>query len=342
MITSFLIIVFWGAPPIQALIDADRWDEASAQLSTVSPSARPRYEGLIAQGRGQSAKAVQAFERALVTTPNVPQLHLHAAHAYLQLQRFEDVLRHARAASTLRESAIAQPLLEARALAGLKRDGEAYDVLKIACELFKDEMRPWLELAVVAHRKGVTGEVRRAARHIVANTLDRAALLPLFQLLHGDADALPILEEIIARHPDDAELRAMLGYAYAGQRQWFSAARLFETASHLGGPYQFEAADQYRMSGQLTDALRMNGFAQTSAKQRAQRLAILFEQKQYARIVAMGEQFAAPDSRYRVAYAHYAIGDYEGARTRTRALLKTDYGQEASALLSAIRREQSR
>ncbi|MBV70756.1 MAG: hypothetical protein CMH52_05345 [Myxococcales bacterium] len=341
MISFFAILTVLATPNIQTLIDQKRWVDASAQLASAEPTARPRYEGLIAQGQGQPKAAAQAFERALVQTPNVPQLHLHAAHAYFQLKQFEDVLRHARAASALKTQAVVQPLLEARALEGLNKDAEAYSVLLNAGIHFKTAYRPWLELAALAHRKKLANEVRRAAREVLARKPDRAAILSLFHLLYGDRDAIPILEQIIAQNPTDADLRAHLGHVYAGEQRWLSAARLFEEATDLGGRYAFEAADQYRMAARHRDALRLNGLVPSSQRQLAQKVSILFEQEQYARIVAIDADFKDPAMGYRVAYSHYAVGDYSAAYTHARALLKSRYRAEATALLKAIGHDQS-
>ena len=70
----------------------------------------------------------------------------------------------------------------------------------------------------------------------------------------------------------------------------------------LGGDYAYEAADQYRMAGRLDDALRMNGLAPEREAQRQQRVSILFEQAEYARLVAMKLELNDPASRYRIAY----------------------------------------
>ena len=90
------------------------------------------------------------------------------------------------------------------------------------------------------------------------------------------------------------------------------------------------------MAGRYRDALRMNSHVPSNQKQRAQRVSILFEQEQYARIVALKEDFEDPALGYRVAYSHYAVGNYSAASARARTLLKTRYRDEASALLKAI------
>ena len=89
MTTALLILVtLLGTPSLQELIDAEQWDAVEARLPSLPVAAQPRVEGLIAQARGNSLEAARAFERALTSTPEVPQLHLHAAHAYLELKRF--------------------------------------------------------------------------------------------------------------------------------------------------------------------------------------------------------------------------------------------------------------
>ncbi|MGB0591782.1 MAG: hypothetical protein ACPGU1_19055 [Myxococcota bacterium] len=341
MITSLIVVALLGASDVQSLIDRERWDEAEVQLESLSPEARPRFEGLIAQGRGEVADAAAAFERALVLTPDVPELHLHAAHAYVSLSRFDEGLRHARAAASLRDTTIAQPLLEARALDGLGRHGEAYSVLVSACDVHTDEVRPWLELAVLSHRQGLALEVRRIAKVLLARGPDRDTALALFHLLYEDRDAVPLLEHLVAHYPGDAELRAHLGHVYARHRRWYSAARLFEEATLMGGRYAFEAADQYRMAGRFRDALRMNAMTPISEAQGVQRVAILFEDEQYARVVAMRPTLGDPASRYRVAYAHYAVGDNAGATDRARSLLSTTYKDAASSLLQAMGRDRA-
>lgn len=337
MIYPLSILILLAGPNIQVLIDAKKWDEAEAQLATLSSTNRPRFEGLIAEGRDQPALAADAFERALVETPDVPEIHLHAAHAYFKLEQFEAVLRHARGAVSLRDEAVAQPLLEARALQALNRDSEAYIVLTRACEAYQSDPRPCFEFATLAHRKKLLQDVRRVARKLVALASDRDAMLPLFHLLYGDRDGLPILEQVVAQYPKDAEIRALLAHVYARDGRWFTAARLFEEATIMGGKYAYESADQYRMAGRYKNALRMNGQAASSQTQRVQRLSILFEQQRYARIVSMPGTFTEPAALYRVAYAHYAVGEHGKAKRTARKLLETSYAEEAAALLDAIR-----
>ena len=204
-----------------------------------------------------------------------------------QLKQFEDVLRRAKAASGLKAQTIAQLLLTSRALEGLGRDAEAYTVLTQASKDFKSAFRPWLELAALAHRKGLQNEVRRAAEQVMGRNPDRDAQIVLFHLLYGDPKGLTLLEQIVAQSPEDPQLRGLLAHAFAGDRAVVDRGTTFEEATALGGAYAFEAADQYRMAGRYRNALRMNDAVSKSVTQIEQRVSILFERQEYARIVAM-------------------------------------------------------
>ena len=341
MIHALLIATLLSVPTIQDLVDAKRWDEAAEQLDTLSPLTKPRFEGLIAQGRGQLKQAAEAFERALEATPEVPELHHYAAHVYLELERFQKALEHAQAAQTVRDKLLAQPLLEARALDALKRTDDAYAVLVRACAQFKTETRPWLELAALAHRQDLRSEVRRAAKEIIARKPEREAAFALFHMLYQDPKALPVLEELAAHYEYDAEMRGHLAHIYAEKGQRHTAASLFEEATVRGSNHAFEAADQYWLAGLYRDALRMNSIAPQSEPQQIQRVAILFENRSYARIVAMKPKIKDPATRYRLAYAHYALSNFSQATDHARTLLDGPYREAAQSLLEAMGRDQT-
>ena len=341
MIHALLITALLGVTPIHQLIDDKRWDEAESQLDSVSPVVRPRFEGLIAQGRGNLQKAVIAFEQALENTPKQPRLHLYASHAYLEMKYFSDALRHAETAKALSDESLAQALLEARALEGLNRKADAYSILARACERFPKKTRPWLELAALAYREDLREDVRRAAEQIMARNPERSVATALFHLLYRDPEALPMLEQLAARYQYDAKMRSHLGHVYAEKRRWFAAARLFEEATMLGDSHAFEAADQYWLAGLFQEALRMNALAPKSIAQQIQRVAILFEAHSYARIVAMAPTLNDPATIYRVAYSHYAIGDHSRAADQARSLLKTSYREAAISLLHAMGRTET-
>ena len=336
MITTLLILTLLSAPSIQSLLDAKDWTAAEALLPSLPEQTRPLAEGMIAQGKGESARAARAFERALALSPERPVLHLRLAYAYLRLKKFEDALRHVQAAKGLGSIVTTLPLLEARALDGLGRDSEAYRVLNRGCDAENTSIKVCLELALFARKRLLVSEVRTTVQKILAMQPDTDELKLVFNLLADDQESLLVLEQIVFRFPDLPALRGLLGYVYAGHRLWHSAAYHFEQAWAQGEPYAFQAAEQYRMAGRYRDALRMNGMVSDDGRRAIQRLSILFEQKKYAQITVIHGTFEDLGSQYRLAYAHYAIGDYATAQRYAKALQNTDYEEEATVLLRAI------
>ena len=82
---------------------------------------------------------------------------------------------------------------------------------------------------------------------------------------------------------------------------------------------------------------RMNRLANAGQKQIEQRISILIRTGAVRRIVAMNASVDEPEIQYRLAYSHYAIGEYAAARRHAKALLKTSYRDEASALIQAMK-----
>ena len=353
VVSLALLFALGGSEPpsIAQLIDAHRLAEAEARLPSLPESVRPRFAGLIALQRNQPEDALRAFKRALEAppdatpkaTPDVLQLHLYLAHVYLLLERPGDALTHARLATPLAQRVVAQPLLEARASENSGDVDAAYRLLTAAVRTFPEESRPRLELVAFASRQGLPHTARDVAQACLAGPLARETALVLLQLLHRDRWATPLLEEVAQRFAGDADVRAALGRAYVAQQRWHAAARLFAEATAMGGDHGFAAADQFRVAGHYREALRANALVRDAARRQAQRLAILFAQQNYGRIVALEPTWdsaliAAPAMRYRLAYAHYALGNHERAADLARPLYHTSYRDAALSLLGAMGR----
>lgn len=332
-----------GATPqqVQALVEDGRLDEAAEALSDLPEALRPRFEGLIALERGAPAAAATAFERALTAEDAQPELQLYLAHAYVLTKRYAEALTAARAAAPLADRLLAQPLIEARARRGLGDLAGAHAVLERAVVTFADQARPRLELVVLLSEAGLRRAARAAADPMLAlppEQLDAPTALALFHVLYVDPDALPLLEALTARFPQDPELRGHLGHAYAAVDRGFAAGRLFEQATLLGGDYAFEAADQYRVVGRFGDALRICARVKDKGRRRKQRLSIAFDQRRYARVIGLASAAQEPADAYRVAYAHYALGQLAKAADLARALRGTSYEGQGAALLDAMGR----
>jgi tetratricopeptide (TPR) repeat protein len=340
---------------IAAQIEGDRLDEAEVRLAAADlpEAASRRLAGLIALRRGRFDAAVEDFEAALAARPDDAALRLYLASAELGRDAPRAALAALEGTASLGETVIAQPLLLARARQGTGDLDGAYAVLEAASRRFPGEVAPRLELMALCAEQDLRGAARAWASSIVelrGDALARDEAAAIFAATNGDPDALPLLEDLVLARGDDAELRARLAYAWAGQDRWYAAATLFERASGTAGTYAFEAADQYRMAGFTARALTNNSRVRDGARvgdgaRRAeQRIDILFGAGELARVVALQPELertgvARPATRMRLAHAHWRLGQYARAAELARGLLDTDEADRARSLLRAIGRD---
>jgi tetratricopeptide (TPR) repeat protein len=303
-----------------------------------------RIRGVIALSRGKIDKARVAFEKAVAASRRKdPRLQLYLAHCHLALGRYDDALTALKKTQSLAKRVMARGLLLARALIAKKQLNEAYRVLRAIASRFAKSARPAVELAALCQRLKMRTEARRWAKAALARGLNGDEALALTQLLHLDRKAAPLLETLVAMFPKDATLISHLAYAYAAWERSYAAAKLFERAVDLGGDFAFEAADQFRLAGRYDRALRLNGRVSKRSRRLEQRLAIVVGAGAMGRVLALAETLKKlgqwdDATRYRVAYAHFALGQADQAATILRGLLAGPYGKAARSMLSVLGR----
>ncbi|MEL6543724.1 MAG: tetratricopeptide repeat protein [Myxococcota bacterium] len=329
---------------VERLIEVGEFDTASALLDTSEAPAAlvARLRGVIAMEKGEFDRAAAHFEQVLSEYQGEPSTSLYLAHVYLELGRAKEAQGLLDALSSL--DVVASSLVRARVERALGRNGEAYETLLRALESFPKTVAPLLDLAELCATLKLSSElgrwVRAASVH-PALTLDQA--LALIDVSYDVPRMLPATEALLARFPDSGVLRAHLAYAYSAAQLHVAAARLFEEASRLGANTAFEAADQYRVVGSLEDALRLNSVV-TPAKRRVnQRVSILFSSRRMGRVLALEaeaerEGVLSDQNRYRFAYAHYSVGNFQRALDSARELLDTDWREGAQAIIDSVAR----
>ena len=335
---------------VQELVAAGQLTEAEALQATLPVPERvlARLRGVIALERqnyeaaaGQFARAIE-LEAAEGEAPD-PQVSLYLAHTLVKLGRFNDAIKAAKASEPLAQTLVAQPLVLAHALRGARRLGDAFAVLSTAAQRFPKETAPRLELVAMASQQALRTVARQRATELLELELDRETALAVIHALHRDPKAMPILERVAARFRDDAEIRAHLAHGYAAQENWYAAGFLFEQAALLGGDYAFEAADQYRLAGATRRALAMNGRVADGARRLRQRLSILYTAGEMARVTALEAELfrrgiTDDATLYRLAYAHFALSEFERATRLARRLIGTGYEGQATSLLGVMGR----
>ena len=118
--------------------------------------------------------------------------------------------------------------------------------------------------------------------------------------------------------PSAVSIRAQLAWVYAQRGRPAIAARLLDPLRVGGSVHAYEAADQYRLSGETGRALAVNRFVGPPARRAAQRLLILVEAGELERAAAFGARMPPeeldPVGTYALAFALAHTGQLEAAR----------------------------
>lgn len=321
--------------PLAALLIGDgNYDRARQVLAAVDTESdgfdAPRYHtlaGLVALNLKEYRLAVVEFRQAIASGQDAPVLYLYLAQAHFGAEDYASTLE---ALDDAGESATQIPsafFIRAQALWSLGRLDEAWAVLNQARELFPDRARDF---------------ARRQVFLLVDQGLFQAALIlarDLVVLSEGDiSDALAVgnalinanqapeaavlLEEAMLRAPDDATVAKLLAQSYLVQGMPLAAAEVLRMGSYYNSDLLIEAAELFRQTGRLTEALTLNGQAIDQPKKLKQRLAILIGLERFNQAAAMIDDLERvqlldeEDIRYALAYAFFKTGDFEAARSQ--------------------------
>lgn len=337
--------------PLAALLIGDgNYDRARQVLAGVDTDAEDfdaaRYHtlaGLVALNLKETARAVVEFRKAIDAGQTASVVYLYLAQAHFAEGDFEATLTaldEAGVATTQIPSAF---LIRAQALWSLKRWEEAWAVLNQGRVQFPDR---------------VSDFARRQTFLLVEQGLYQAAVLQaqeLVQLSNGDIDdllavgnallragrtteAVVLLEDAMIRAPKDATVAKLLAQGYLSQSMPLAAAEVLRQASYHDPDLLLEAAELFRQSGRLTEALLLNGQAIDQPTKLKQRLAILIGLGRYTQAAAMESDLVRvqllgeEEIRYALAYALFKTGDFEAARAQLFFLESAENFRKATEL----------
>jgi tetratricopeptide (TPR) repeat protein len=181
---------------------------------------------------GDFAKAEQAYTTALALDPKSPDAELGLAHALVKQNRLDDAAPHFEKAAELNPK-FRDDLLELASLyEAAKRPADAIAIYQQFPENPGAEER-WGELLLEG------GKPAEAIPHFQASVdkspteANRAALVTAYVKNNQSDKALPIVEEILARDPNDFEFRMLHGRILRDQRKFPEAAQDFSQATKL-------------------------------------------------------------------------------------------------------------
>ncbi len=331
---------------IEAAIQAGDFARAETSLqqkgaTALNEKVRTRLLGVLRFRQQRYADAEVLFGQAVQDTPDDQSVRLYWATTLLALERYQRVLEVLPAKATATQP-IGFRFLRAQAHTGLAQPEAAYAELVAAQRFFPNETRTAVEMVLLSTREDQIGVAIGAAEHLLTLEPTRDDVVTVAQLLSPYPQALPLLERLTAVFPEDAKLQLAGAYAFSNAGLARSAAAAFGRAHAIDPTVgAWEAADQLLQAGETDRALQTNGHVLDDTKRLPQRLRILFEARQMARVVAMTAELERldlvdPTARYQLAYAHYTLHEPVKASKWARTLVGTDLESAGTALLEAM------
>ena len=337
--------------PLAALLIGDgNYQRARQVLSAVDMEAEdfdaPRYHtlaGLVALNLKENALAVVEFNQAIEAGQSAPIVYLYLAQAHFGQEAYEQTLEALDAAGEATTQLPSAYLIRAQALWFLGRLGDAWVVLNHGRSQFPERVTDFARRQVfLLVEQGLYQAAVAEARTLIdlsaGDVTDALAVGNALLKANRAHEAAVLLEEAMLQAPEDATVAKLLAQAYLAQAMPLAAAEVLRTGAYFNTDLFIEAAELFRQTGRLMEALTLNGQAIDQSKKLKQRLAILIGLERYAQAASMADDLTRvqlieeEEIRYALAYAYFKTGDFESARAELFFLESAENFRKATEL----------
>lgn len=336
------------------LIGDGNYQRARAVLGNVDPAGEGvdavRYHtlvGLVALNLGERPRAVSAFRAAIDAGQTEPVIWLYLAQAHFGLKQYAETLAALDAAGPEATDIPSVYLMRAQAHWELNEINNAWDVLSAGRAKFPDRAGDFARRQVFfLVEQGLYQEAASQGQAYLANTQagseDAVAIGNALRETGQYDQALRILEGARLKDPVNVKLAKVLAHTYLGRDMLLPAADVLRDAAVHDPELLSEAAELYRRSGWLMQALTLNARVLDQSKKLKQRMAIFIELNRFDQAAGMQDALTRvglldeEDIRYALAYALFKTGEYERAETHLSKLTRTDLFRKATELRRAM------
>ncbi|QBQ53921.1 tetratricopeptide repeat protein [Nitrosococcus wardiae] len=326
---------------------------ALTTLNQVDPEAeeldRGRFytlKGLAQLNLQQEIEAKESFQQALAHGQTEPIIHVYLAQAHYALKEYRETVAAIEQAGTVIHQYPALYEMKAQSYWLLGEQNAAWRTLSVAHKAFPEDYR-FLRRQVfyLLDLKLYRQAAELGRRYFVqsqAEVADYMAIGNALRLSRQSQEALTILEQGRLLYPHHEGLAKVLAHTYLDLEQPFSAAYLLEQAARNNPELLAEAAELYRRAGRFYRALGLNAEIRNQKVKFKQRLSILLALKRYAQASGMETDLyrvgllSDENIRYAIAYANFAIGDYEQADQHLKHIRTPDLFKKSVALRRAM------
>lgn len=341
------------------LIGDGNYDRARRVLSEIDPEEADldvvRYhslEGLVALNLDELPRAIDAFERAVAAAreraeevPEVVWLYLAQSH-FGQGNHAEviDALDRADEETTELPSVY---LMKSQAHWELGELESAWQVLHAGRRQFPDRAGDFTRRQVYfLVDQGLYQEAAEIGQAFLeeseSTSRDAVAIGNALREAGQYEKALHILETARLSDPGNVRVAKVLAHTWMARDQILPAANILREAAVYDPGLTSEAAELYKRSGWLMQALMLNSQVIDQEKKLKQRLAIFIELERFDQAAGMEEALVRngllgdENIRYALAYAYFKTGAYDRAERHLTQLTDDELFRKAAELRRAM------
>jgi tetratricopeptide (TPR) repeat protein len=280
--------------------------------------------GMAQMGLKDLASAKDSLKQAIANGQADPVIFVYLAQAQYGLKEYQETLATIDRAGEIFKTYPALLEMKMQAHWLLKQYNQAWDALTLGEALFSDnhqflERRIFYALDLGLYRSAAELGREYLAKS-VAKAQDFVAIGNALRLSRQFDEAANILEVARLSYPEHVTIAKVLAHTYLDQGMTHAAAAILEQASQYNPEFIAEAAELYKRAGRFYRALELNAQIPDQTIKLKQRLAILIGLKQYEMVINMesalyrNRLFSDQSVRYALAYAAYAVSDFDKAK----------------------------
>ncbi len=337
--------------PLAALLIGDgNYERARTILAGVDTRDealdRVRYHtlsGLVALNLEEHSLAVREFRSAIEAGQTEPVIWLYLAQAHFSQEQFQEALDALEQAGPETTHIPSVYLMRSQAHWQLGQHEQAWQVLGQGRSAFPDRASEFARRQVfLLVDQGLYQQAADQGRAFLeterASVEDAIAIGNALRRSEQYDEAARILESARVEAPDNVTLAKVLSHTYLDQDMTLAAAEVMRQAAVFDPTLVSEAAELYRRSGWLMEALTLNAQVIDQAKKFKQRLAIFIELGRYEQAADMRDDLERTgvledeDIRYALAYANFKSGDFPAAEAQLVTLERADLFRKATEL----------
>lgn len=302
--------------------------------------------GLVSLQLQKYLQAITAFEQALESGQKAPVINIYLAQAHYHQGDYAATIKALDDAGGIGRSDAQLFLMRSQAHWKLQQREQAWQALSDGEAVFPEEslfLRRKVFMLVELELYLAAVEAGKAYLQQADPTLeDYLAIGRALRKSRRFDEAIFFFEAAMLKFQNNRNALLECAHAYLDLDMKHVAAELFERAAAFDPKLAVEAAEVHRRAKQHQRALFWNSQVDDQQRKIKQRLAILIDQEEFAKVAAMGDSVyrvnLEEDSHvsYALAYSHFRTGDFEEAEDYLGNVVSTEMFGKAVQLRKAM------